>query len=734
MKKFRLEQTKREMFRYRTIMAIFAILIAVTIIFSCLCYQLINRKLYNGRQVYLTQLTIKISEAMDVAIDKYIEVSEAVNKIVDMAEINDADEVVKELKETESVLEITEGCLAVINNNGKIYIADGATSVWEDLSILENAGEFPFFGNISVGDESKEFMIFVAALSTSDKADTSDTYLRWTALLVPTENLKNVLSVEGFGEECWTYITTPSGEILHKQTFSESFIEAQNILTALKDCKFTMGESLTTLQNALSDRVRNCIEFRPKNASRYYFVSTMPIGETKWSIVVFAPTDVVGHYGSDVLTTTVVYVSTVCVIIVIALAALIYVNASRHNERVLLQKEEESNKLLEEAAVKADSANKAKSEFLSHMSHDIRTPVNGIVGLTVIAKKNIDNQEKVSDCLTKIGGTAEHLSSLINDVLEMSRIESGRIEMAQKPIDILALVDNCCSMIGGHLAMRNLNFECKVGEIADRHVIGDEIRLREVLINILGNAVKFTHDEGSIEFRVEELPHEGNKAKFRFEIEDTGIGMSEEFIGRIFEPFAQEDADVRSDYQGTGLGMTITKRFVDLMNGSIAVRSEQNKGSCFTVEIPFEIAEAEISSPTSQIVKDLSGMRVLVVEDNEINREIVCEILRDEGVVLTEAVDGKAALDIFLASKIGSFDVILMDIMMPNMNGFEATKAIRASERSDCDVPIVAMTANAFVEDVSDAMDAGMNAHIAKPIDIQHLIAVLGEFYQSKKQ
>jgi CheY-like chemotaxis protein len=285
------------------------------------------------------------------------------------------------------------------------------------------------------------------------------------------------------------------------------------------------------------------------------------------------------------------------------------------------------------------------------------------------------------------------------------------------------------------LVSRKLEFVKSFQDFKYPYVYGDELHLRQIFINILGNAVKFTPDGGRIEFRAKETAIEGDKVTYIFEFEDTGIGISEEFQAKIFDEFSQEGQNGRSTYQGTGLGMAISKKFVELMDGHISVRSKSGEGTCFTVEMVFDIDYNYKPGVIRDSVKQLAGMSILVVEDNELNMEIARDILLEEGVKITEAGNGKMALDIFMASKPGTYDLILMDIMMPVMNGYDATRAIRTSAHPEATtIPIVAMTANAYREDVEMAMEAGMNAHVAKPIDIEVLLSVLEEYRTTSVQ
>lgn len=411
-----------------------------------------------------------------------------------------------------------------------------------------------------------------------------------------------------------------------------------------------------------------------------------------------------------------------------------YLTANRN--RKLMEQKEGSNRKLREAAEEARSANRAKSEFLSHMSHDIRTPINGIMGMTEIALKNVSDAARVEDCLGKISNSSQHLLSLINDVLDMSRIESGKVTVNSVPMNIITTIDECASIIDGQLQGRDVELIREFGEFAHPHLIGDELHLRQVLINILGNSVKFTLDGGKIYFRVKETDSADGRAHFHFEIEDTGIGMKQEFLQHIWEPFAQEDGGNRTNYKGTGLGMAITKQFVDMMGGTITVESLLHEGSKFEIELSFDIDQHVVAAAETPEETEfhLKGMRVMLVEDNELNAEIAQFVLEDVGISVTCVENGQLALELFQNQAVGSFDLILMDIMMPVMNGLDATRAIRALERPDAKtIPIVAMTANAYEDDIRHAREAGMNGHMAKPIDTGLLYRTLSELYYQPK-
>ena len=395
--------------------------------------------------------------------------------------------------------------------------------------------------------------------------------------------------------------------------------------------------------------------------------------------------------------------------------------------------EQKQKQLLMNAAEEADAANKAKSAFLLSMSHDIRTPMNAIIGFTNIAL----HQNKVSDIhdsLEKVQKSSNHLLSLLNDVLDFSRIESGKVTISPEPVDIIQLTDNVQAIMNGLLYNRDLKFEVHRENLKNPYVLADVLRIREVLVNLLGNAVKFTKDGGEITLDISSYPGADEKHIItRYVVRDNGIGMSEEFKKKLFDPFSQEDyANARTLYKGTGLGMAITKKYVEMMGGSIAVESKKGAGSTFTVEIPLELPEQVIPSEQKQhLHRDLTGIHVLMAEDNDLNAELATIILEDAGMIVTRASDGKEVVDLFKNQPRGTYDLILMDIMMPNMDGHQAAKTIRALgiERSDAvTIPIIALSANAFIDDIQESLDSGMNDHISKPINTEELIDTITKY------
>ena len=386
---------------------------------------------------------------------------------------------------------------------------------------------------------------------------------------------------------------------------------------------------------------------------------------------------------------------------------------------------------LKKSNAEAMQANRAKSEFLSHMSHDIRTPMNGIMGMVERIRRHENEPEVVDECVNKIDGASQHLLSLLNDVLDMSELEHGKVRLEHKPFDLNADLASIREIIENQPNEQNITFALHTEGVVHSRLVGSPLHLRRILLNLVSNAMKYNKPDGRVDVTVEELPGGTGKASYRFTVQDTGIGMSREFMEKhLFQPFTQENANARTVYQGTGLGMSIVDELVHTMGGSIRAESEQGVGSTFTVELSFDIdtTPREAPPPEKQPL-DIAGMRLLVVEDNALNREIAHYMLEDAGVLADYVEDGRAAVDTFAASHPGEYDAILMDIMMPVMDGMEATRQIRQLARPDAGtVPIIAMTANAFDEDRKKTAAAGMNDFLTKPVEERRLHAVLSKY------
>lgn len=402
------------------------------------------------------------------------------------------------------------------------------------------------------------------------------------------------------------------------------------------------------------------------------------------------------------------------------------------------EKDEKYKAELLRAAKKAEAANEAKTEFLQRMSHDIRTPINGICGMIDVADHYADNMEKQTECRAKIKKASHLLLELINEVLDMSKLESDEVVLEEIPFNLNGISEEILGVIEHMAAEQNIRIIWEKKEVTHWNLIGSPVHVKRILMNILSNAVKYNKENGYVYISCREIPSKQTAmTTLEFVCRDTGIGMAEAFQKRIFEPFAQEHAGSRTKFAGTGLGMPITKKLVVKMGGTISFESKEGIGTTFVIRIPFRIdtdmkdrTEAEEKTETS-----IQGLHVLLTEDNELNMEIAEFVLQNEGAVVTKAWNGQKAVDIFRKNRPGEFDVILMDIMMPVMNGYEAAKMIRSLDREDAKViPIIAMTANAFTEDKMRAKEAGMDEHIAKPVDGKLLVKVINELVKHNQR
>lgn len=404
--------------------------------------------------------------------------------------------------------------------------------------------------------------------------------------------------------------------------------------------------------------------------------------------------------------------------------------------------QEEQNKALLSAYESARQASRAKSDFLANMSHDIRTPMNAIMGMSTIARRNIHDPEKLEDCLNKIDASSKHLLSLINSVLDMSKIESGKVVFVEEVFQLDQMIEDIKRIVQPQAEKKDIQFTGEYETLQGVMVKSDPLRIRQVLLNIVGNAIKFTPEKGKVHcsgFKV--LSIYDGYSTFEFTCEDNGIGMDQEFVDKIFQPYERSKNVTSNEIEGSGLGMFISKNIVEMMNGEIYVESKKGEGTKFTVIFHLkEISEQPEKEKTeqneeTQIAFDaMKGKRILLVEDNDMNREIAQEFLTEEGILVENAVNGKEAVEKMEQSSLYYYDLILMDIQMPVMNGYEASAAIRRMDREDSGLPIIAMTANAFSDDIRQAKEAGMNEHIAKLIDVSVMFSVLSDWMNDKRE
>ena len=406
------------------------------------------------------------------------------------------------------------------------------------------------------------------------------------------------------------------------------------------------------------------------------------------------------------------------------------IRQSEQNHVKSLQESMEINKQLRRAIASKEKAAAAKSQFLANMSHDIRTPINGIMGMLEIIRKTKGNQDKEEECLDKIEVSSKLLLSLVNDVLDMAKLDTDAVVLSHEPFNLDRICNETVEAVSFQAEEAGLEVTGEHDDYTGINILGSPLHLKKILINLFSNSVKYNKPNGKIHMSMKTLERTEDTITCEFKIRDTGVGMSQEFVEKkLFHPFVQADTSSRSNYTGTGLGMSIVKQLIDKMGGTISVESELGEGSCFTVVIPFEIDhEASLKQSEEAENADISGLNIMVAEDNELNMEIIEFLLTEQGAHVEKVQNGQEALDKFEGSEAGTYDVILMDLMMPVMDGISATKAIRASKHAEAEtIPIIAMTANAFYEDERKCLDAGMNAHLAKPLDMKMVVSTIAE-------
>ena len=619
------------------------------------------------------------------------------------------------------------GCrVMLLDEQGTAYLSDGPAGIWYDIShLLDGEKRHTFVSETDNIDGS--FLVFTQELDSPLTMGEDNTRFTHIVLLKDIQTVKQYYTTATYGGSAATYIIKKNGTLAYFDADNDDVIGAGNIYKALEEVEYVQGRSFDMIKEQL-DRDGIASANIMLNQTEYYYCLT-ELKNYDMTLMLLIPADAVAvstmNMMDAAIRTGIVFV--LVMVLMMLLAFISFIRVQRSSQMVKL--EQEANRELNHLRMVAETANAAKSTFLNNMSHDIRTPMNAIIGFTNIAMKHHPSPE-IKSCLDKISDSSEHLLALINDVLDISRIESGKIKYTPSPVDISEVSDSVLTIMYGYLSNRDITFQTEIEEPKMRYVLTDAVRVREILVNILGNAVKFTNDGGTVTYAVSYHPGKDERyIHVRYQIADTGIGMAEEFVAHIFDEFSQEDHGARTQYKGTGLGMAITKQYVELMGGTISVESKKGVGSTFTVELPMEITEAcEVKKTDHAVGKaDLTGLKVLLAEDNDLNAEIAIVQLEELGMKITRAADGEEAVRFFRENLQGTFDLILMDVMMPKMNGYEATKAIRSMRnRPDAiTIPIIAMTANAFAEDVQASLDAGMNGHLSKPIVMEEVVKTI---------
>ena len=642
----------------------------------------------------------------------------------------------------------SESTLIFLQENGKAITTDG-TKLRVDMPsklLLDLRNGYNIGKLVSLDYNQKKKDGYLVAIPCQEYTIKGETY---TAIgtLYDHSKLDSMLSVKSYNGNAYLFMLDNDGNITYTNQKEDKFFRNYFLLKHLKGDQAITEEEADSLQKKLDGREQG-VEL--VESDKPYYLGYCPIENNNTMLICIVEKSVVDNVLRDYQKTIVFETILMAGFILLLFAGLFYSISrrslaeqkaeyeKRNNEiqTQAMKEMEESNKKLKkakdittEALQTAENANKAKTDFLSNMSHDIRTPMNAIIGMTSLIRHDAGNKAKVIEYADKIDISSQHLLGIINDVLDMSKIEAGKTVFKYTDFSILDFITELNTIFHSQIDEKNQTLTIIKENIRHEWVNGDQVHLMQIFSNLVSNAVKYTQEGGKIQFLVEECETKSSVyAKYRFLVSDNGMGMSADFKKTIFDPFTRAESSVTNKIQGTGLGMAITKNLVEAMGGTIDVESELGQGSCFEVLIDLRIAEDRSVSSAEQAEKDepagnvLKGMRFLCAEDNELNAEILMELLKIEGAECTICENGKRVLEAFEQSAPGDYDMILMDVQMPVMNGYEATKAIRRSSHELAKtIPIIAMTANAFSEDIQHSLAAGMNAHVSKPVEMKVL-------------
>ena len=642
----------------------------------------------------------------------------------------------------------SESTLLFLQENGKAITTDG-TKLRVDMPsklLLDLRNGYNIGKLVSLDYNQKKKDGYLVAIPCQEYTINGETY---TAIgtLYDHSKLDSMLSVKSYNGNAYLFMLDNDGNITYTNQKEDKFFRNYFLLKHLKGDQAITEEEADSLQKKLDGREQG-VELL--GSDKPYYLGYCPIENNNTMLICIVEKSVVDNVLKDYQKTIAFETILMAGFILLLFAGLFYSISRRslaeqkaeyekRNNEIQMQamKEmEESNKKLKkakdittEALQTAENANKAKTDFLSNMSHDIRTPMNAIIGMTSLIRHDAGNKAKVIEYADKIDISSQHLLGIINDVLDMSKIEAGKTVFKYTDFSILDFITELNTIFHSQIDEKNQTLTIIKENIRHEWVNGDQVHLMQIFSNLVSNAVKYTQEGGKIQFLVEECETKSSVyAKYRFLVSDNGMGMSADFKDTIFDAFTRAESSMTNKIQGTGLGMAITKNLVEAMGGTIDVESELGQGSCFEVLIDLRIAEDRFVSSAEQAEKDepagnvLKGMRFLCAEDNELNAEILMELLKIEGAECTICENGKRVLEAFEQSAPGDYDMILMDVQMPVMNGYEATKAIRRSSHELAKtIPIIAMTANAFSEDIQHSLAAGMNAHVSKPVEMKVL-------------
>ena len=716
--------------------------IAMFLAFFFLYQTYIQDIIYEERLNQMEEITRQMFQNLEDVIDSHWDrVTEECNYLRD-TNIQTTDELCRHMKKKYELSAYAEQkiTLMAVDSEGGYYTEDGYIGLFRDLDYFEdNPGQISFVFDSMTDNQSE--MVFLKRLPEPIGLQNGEkkTTISYFGIAQNMEQLNPYFSCDAYNGNNSVYVLDVNGFKLFNSNQVE-LIKGHNVFSVLQKMKY--------LHNSSFDKTKAELEEKGGSYSNAildgteYFYALKRLENAQWTLIFLVPAEYVATNTLRLVNFVMVFI--VIFTVIVAVCVMLGISlVMRRNQQEAIRVERENNarletvntelrqakKAAEEAFQVAQEANRSKSNFLANMSHDIRTPMNAIIGMTSLIRYDAGDKARVIEYADKIDTSSQHLLGIINDVLDMSKIEAGKTVFRYSDFSILDFIQELDTIFHSQISEKKQTLTITKENIWHEWVKGDQVHLMQIFSNLLSNAIKYTQEGGKIQFLVEECETKSKVyAKYRFLVCDNGIGMSADFKNTIFDAFTRAENSLTNKIQGTGLGMAITKNLVDSMGGTIDVESEPGQGSCFEVFMDLKIAEERSVSPASQAETDeqngniLQGMRFLCAEDNEINAEILTELLKIEGAECTICENGEEILKAFEQSAPGDYDMILMDVQMPVMNGYEATKAIRRSSHELAKtIPIIAMTANAFSEDIQHSLAAGMNAHVSKPVEMKVL-------------
>ena len=716
--------------------------IAMLLAFFFLYHTYIQDIIYEERLNQMEEITRQMFQNLEDVIDSHWDrVTEECNYLRD-ANVQTTEELCRYMKKKYELSAYADQkiTLMAVDSEGGYYTESGNRGLFRDLDYFEESPEKISFVFDSMTDNQSE-MVFLNRLPEPIHLQDGEkeTFILYFGIAQDMEQLNPYFNCDAYDGNNSVYVLDDNGFKLFNSNQVE-LIKGHNVFSVLQNMKYLHNSSFEKTKTELEEK-----GYSYSNAildGTEYFYGLERMENAKWTLIFLVPAEYVATNTLKLVNFVTIFI--VIFTLIVAVFVILGISFVMHrNQQEAIRVERENNAKLEtvntelrqakqaaeEAFQVAQEANKSKSNFLANMSHDIRTPMNAIIGITSLIRHDAGDKGKVIEYADKIDTSSQHLLGIINDVLDMSKIEAGKTTFKYTDFSILDFIQELNAIFHSQTDEKNQTFTIIKEDIQHEWVNGDQVHLMQIFSNLLSNAVKYTQEGGEIQLLIEECESKSSVyAKYRFLVNDNGMGMSADFKNTIFDAFTRAENSMTNKIQGTGLGMAITKNLVEAMGGTIDVESEPGQGSCFEILMDLKIAEDQSVSLIPQTEKDepegniLQGMKFLCAEDNEINAEILTELLKIEGAECTICENGEEILKSFEQSVPGEYDMILMDVQMPVMNGYEATQAIRRSSHELAKtIPIIAMTANAFSEDIQHSLAAGMNAHISKPVDMKML-------------